>query len=81
MIIDVLDHNVQRMESLSRRSLDNLSLHGLNRLCETAGKELLVLQMILPECMQQSCKIAYKNIAQIQVKEVLLRRWVPNQEN
>lgn len=81
MIIDVLDHNLQRIESVSRRSLDNLSLHGLNRLCETAGKELLILQIVLPESMQQAYKIIYKDVGQIQVKELLLRRWVPNQEN
>lgn len=81
VIIDILDHHLKRIDSLSRRSLDNLTIHGLNRLCETAGKELLILQIIVPENIQQACKFSYKDIGQIHVKEMLLKRWIPNQEN
>lgn len=80
VIIDVLDHNLQRIECLTRRSLDNLSIHGLNRLCETAGKELLMLQIILPEFIKNPYKISYCNTKQINVKEVLVRRWISNQQ-
>lgn len=81
IVIDVLNHNLERVEKLSRRSLDNLSLHGLNRLCETAGKELLILQIVLTKDVEHSPGFSYKNIGQIQVKEVLLKRWISNQEN
>lgn len=61
--------------------MDNLSLHGLNRLSETAGKELLILQIILTEKFDTDIKFNYKDIGQLEVKEVLLRRWISNQEN
>lgn len=81
IIIDVLGHDLQRIESLSRRSLDDLPIHGLNRLCETAGKTLLILQIILPEYIQQTCKFNFTDLRQIQVRELLLKRWIPSQEN
>lgn len=80
IVIDILDHNLQRIKSLTRRSMDNLALHGLNRLCETAAKELLILQIIIPEQFK-NYKFSYKEIGQIHVKEVLMRRWISNQEN
>lgn len=81
VVIDILDHNLERVEILSRRSLDNLSLHSLNRLCETAGKELLIFQLILPENINSNFTFSYENIAQFQVKEVLFKRWISNQGN
>ncbi|KAJ8972368.1 hypothetical protein NQ317_018481 [Molorchus minor] len=42
VIIDLVDENFKRIEKLSRRNMDNVSLLSLNRLCETAGKELLI---------------------------------------
>lgn len=81
VIIDVLNHNLQRIQSLARRSLDNLSVHGLHRLCETAGKELLMLQVILPKEFEENFSFSYEDIGSIQVKEVLMKRWIANQEN
>lgn len=78
VIIDILDNKQERINSLTRRSFDNLTLHGLNRLCETTGKELLILQIILPE---QKATLSFADIKNVHVKEVLIRRWISNQEN
>ncbi|KAJ8915013.1 hypothetical protein NQ315_015987 [Exocentrus adspersus] len=74
VIIDIVNENLERIHE--RRSMDNIPLLGLNRLCETAGKELLVCQVIWP----RNAQIDYKNISQVVIKETLLRRWISNQE-
>ena len=62
---------------------NNLLISGLNRVAESAGKELMLAQITEiqddsenPE-ETQTVKQKLKNI---QVKEVLLRRYVPSQE-
>lgn len=76
VIIDVVNENLDRIENFSRRSMDNVNLLSLNRLCETAGKELLICQIIWP----QNINIDYKNISNVVVKENLIRRWISTQE-
>ena len=61
--------------------INNLS-SGLNRVTESAGKELILAQITEIEDAEtigetQTIKQILKNI---QVKEVLLRRFVPSQE-
>lgn len=41
VIIEVVNENDERNESLTNRPMDNVSLLGLNRLCETAGKVIM----------------------------------------
>lgn len=77
VIINILNKNLERIESLSRRNMDNVFLLGLNRLCETAGKELLIAQVILDE----NNTVHYEQLENITVKEILLRRWISTQEN
>jgi tRNA-splicing endonuclease subunit Sen2 len=43
VIIHVVDENFQKIEDMNRRSMENRCLMGLNRLCETAGKVVIVL--------------------------------------
>lgn len=76
VIIDVVNENLERIENLSRRSMDTVPLLSLNRLCETAGKELLICQVIWP----QDVSIDYRNISNIVIKENLMRRWISSQE-
>ncbi|KAG5888763.1 hypothetical protein JTB14_021508 [Gonioctena quinquepunctata] len=76
VIIDVLDENLTRTASMSTRSMDNMSVLSLNRLCETAGKELIICQVI----MNKSEKIHYTNLNNFSVKESLVKRWMVTQE-
>ncbi|KAJ8931091.1 hypothetical protein NQ314_016041 [Rhamnusium bicolor] len=76
VIIDSVDANLKRIESLSKRSMDNVSLTSLNRLCETAGKELLICQIVWP----QNSQIDYNNFSNFIIKEILMRRWISTQE-
>ncbi|XP_018576538.1 uncharacterized protein LOC108915070 isoform X1 [Anoplophora glabripennis] len=76
VVIDIVNENLERIEHFSRRSMDNVPLLSLNRLCETAGKELLICQVIWP----QNVHIDYKNIADVIIKENVMRRWISSQE-
>ncbi|XP_076271978.1 tRNA splicing endonuclease subunit 2 [Rhynchophorus ferrugineus] len=72
VIIQIVNSNLEnQMEDLS---LDNVSLSALNRLCETAGKELLICKIHWPSQVQ------YNDFSNIEIEEVLIRRWVPSQE-
>lgn len=79
VIIDIVNNNLERIQSLCRRTMDNVSLLGLNRLCETAGKELLIAQIILPE--DDKVEVHYDNLTTFSVREILMRRWICTQEN
>ncbi|KAJ8959196.1 hypothetical protein NQ318_022458 [Aromia moschata] len=76
VIIDSINENSERITSLSRRSMDNVSLTSLNRLCETAGKELLILQITWPDNVQ----VNFNDLSDFTIKEILMRRWIPTQE-
>ncbi|KAK9743998.1 tRNA intron endonuclease, catalytic C-terminal domain [Popillia japonica] len=48
VIIDIVNEDLSRKKEMQRRSMDTVNIIGLNRLCETAGKELLICQLIWP---------------------------------
>ncbi|KAB0793325.1 hypothetical protein PPYR_12945 [Photinus pyralis] len=77
VIIDVLDANSRerKLESC-RRSMDIVTLSGLNRLCETVGKELLICQVLWPSDMKE---VYHSDLQKLQISEVLMRRWVPSE--
>lgn len=77
VIIDVLQEESSRAEHLCRRSMDTENIIGLNRLCETAGKDLLIFQIIWPKDAQIS---APEDISKVSVKTVLVNRWILPQE-
>lgn len=59
-------------------------LSGLNRVTESAGKELLLAQISENNQESSECKPNQTSVKEklrnIRVREVLLRRWVPSQE-
>lgn len=57
--------------------MDIVSVNGLNRLCETAGKELLVCQLIWPKNLVLN---STEDMTKVTIKEVVLSRWIPPQE-
>lgn len=70
VIVDVLDgESLERRRDLCRRSMNTRDIAGLNRLCETTGKELLIFQILWP---------TNDDIKNVKVKEILMRRWDPN---
>lgn len=76
VIIDILDENtLQRKVDLCRRDMNTKNLAGLNRLCESTAKELLIFQILWPNNIQH---ISNGDIKHIKVKEILMRRWNPN---
>ncbi|XP_023026152.1 tRNA splicing endonuclease subunit 2 [Leptinotarsa decemlineata] len=76
VIIDFMNEDSTRNESMLRKSLDNVSLLSLNRLCETAGKELMICQVT----GQQNEDIHYTNLGSFVVNELLVKRWMLTQE-
>ncbi|XP_066253092.1 tRNA-splicing endonuclease subunit Sen2 [Euwallacea similis] len=76
IIIEVIDHYGQRIDSLTNRCMDNISILSLNRLCETSGKELLICQVKWPK----NGEINYEDLSNIEIHEILLRRWIASQE-
>lgn len=77
VLIEVLNEDLHREISETRRTMDFTYIVGLNRLCETAGKELLICQIIWPRSVSVSRPSDIKHLS---VNEVLLRRWLPNTE-
>lgn len=74
VIIDVIDEETsERRKDLCRRSMDAKNIAGLNRVCETTSKELLIFQILWPKIEPTNDEI--KNF---KVKEVLMQRWDPN---
>ncbi|CAH1984279.1 unnamed protein product [Acanthoscelides obtectus] len=59
-----------------QRSMENPSVMGLNRLSETAGKDLIICKVTLPEN-----GIDYKNMQSVLIEELLVRRWLYSQKN
>ncbi|KAL1494436.1 hypothetical protein ABEB36_010035 [Hypothenemus hampei] len=76
VVIEVVDENSKRNEELTNRAMDSISILGLNRLCETSGKELLICTLRWPE----NNILSFDNFSQIKVQEVLVRRWIASQE-
>ncbi|XP_028147798.2 tRNA-splicing endonuclease subunit Sen2 [Diabrotica virgifera virgifera] len=70
VVVDVLNNKLQRIQELCRRPLENTSLLCLNRLCQTAGKQLMVCQLKLDE---SNC-ISYDNLRNVTIKEILFKR-------
>lgn len=68
VILDVFHEGRKRVEALTKRSMDNISLLCLNRLCETAGKELMVCEITLPE------EVDYKDLTNVTIKEIIINR-------
>lgn len=78
VIIDVLDEeSLERKDDLVRRSMDTVNIIGLNRLCETAGKELLICQIIWPK---EATFNTSKDISKLFIKTTLVNRWILPQE-
>lgn len=84
----------ERRKDLTRRSMNPTNIVGLNRLCETAGKvntkmlplasylsfifkDLLIFQILWPENFNTKSS---EEIKQLEVKEILFRRWVSSAE-
>ncbi|KAK9883312.1 hypothetical protein WA026_001492 [Henosepilachna vigintioctopunctata] len=57
------------------KEIDTTSLMGLHRMCETAGKELLICQIFWP-----SEVTLLGDLSNIKVNEILMKRWVSSQE-
>lgn len=76
VIIDIVDEiTLERRVDLCRRSMYTKEITGLNRLCESTGKELLIFQILWPSNVHY---ITNDHIKHIKVKEILMRRWDPN---
>lgn len=76
VIIDIFNEsNLERNSDLCRREMNARDIIGLNRLCESTGKELLIFQIFWPNNLEN---VTNEDIKRIKVKEILMRRWDPN---
>jgi tRNA-splicing endonuclease subunit Sen2 len=79
VIIHVVDENLQKIEDMNRRSMQNTCLMGLNRLCETAGKELLICEIVWPNAVKTE-EVSFQDLSKFSIKETIMKRWVVSQE-
>ncbi|XP_012282962.1 tRNA-splicing endonuclease subunit Sen2 isoform X2 [Orussus abietinus] len=81
VIIDVVNADTLIRESdkaIHKFTWDNLI--GLERLSETAAKEILFAQILWPSSLCQDTNLLHPNsLSEFTVKEILWRRWVPKQ--
>ncbi|XP_030751907.1 tRNA-splicing endonuclease subunit Sen2 isoform X1 [Sitophilus oryzae] len=57
------------------RNFDSVSLLGLNRLCESTAKELIICRVKLPK------EVTYNNLENIDIQEILVQRWIPSEKH
>ena len=70
------DHN----RDISAEELDWTSLSGLNRVTESAGKELLIVDILEEKEMKVNKNTVSEFFESIRLEELLVRRWVPSSE-
>ncbi|XP_060523234.1 tRNA-splicing endonuclease subunit Sen2 [Cylas formicarius] len=63
-------------EEDSDKSARNIDLFGLNRLCETAAKELIICKLF----WAKENEVDFSDLSSIKILEILVRRWNPTQE-
>ncbi|XP_029155907.1 tRNA-splicing endonuclease subunit Sen2 isoform X2 [Nylanderia fulva] len=79
VIVEVADADSLIIDPLSMRSTWN-SLFGLERLSETAAKEILFAQVLWPSSVPQDISTTSPEIlSEFTVRELLWRRWNPKQ--
>ncbi|KAG8248182.1 tRNA-splicing endonuclease subunit Sen2 [Homalodisca vitripennis] len=74
---------VERVDSQLNRYNDSLTwtkLHGLNRLAENSGKDIITCQVVFPDSLAPEDLITPKSLAKFQVNELLTKRWISSQE-
>lgn len=81
VIIDVVDSDtLLRDSSRVTRNMTWNNLYAMNRLSETTAKEILFAQVIRPSSVPQtSTQLNPEILSEFMVKEVLWRRWNPNE--
>ncbi|XP_044272290.1 tRNA-splicing endonuclease subunit Sen2 [Tribolium madens] len=75
VIICVVDEDLKLIKSQNRRSMKKTHLMGLNRLCETARKELLICEIVCPGISPDT--ISFNDISKFAIKETIMKRWTP----
>ncbi|EFA08240.1 tRNA-splicing endonuclease subunit Sen2 [Tribolium castaneum] len=78
VIICVVDGDLKPIKSQNRRSMRKTHLMGLNRLCETARKELLICEIVCPGVSPDS--IPFNEIGKFTIKETIMKRWTPQMD-
>jgi tRNA-splicing endonuclease subunit Sen2 len=80
VLVEVIDKStLMRIRGL-QRSLSWTRLMGLNRVGESAGKEILFCQVIWPSEASPESMGFPSILSKLQVHEVLIRRWISSQE-
>ncbi|XP_014479864.1 PREDICTED: tRNA-splicing endonuclease subunit Sen2 [Dinoponera quadriceps] len=80
VIVEVADADSLILDPASNRSVTWNSLFGLERLSETAAKEILFAQVLWPSSVSQDISTTSPEIlSEFTVRELLWRRWNPNQ--
>ncbi|KAF5288312.1 hypothetical protein FQR65_LT12046 [Abscondita terminalis] len=74
VIIDILDEStLHRRKDMNRRSMEVANLIGLNRLCETVGKELMICQIMWPKDIHN---LKFSELNRLSIREVIMKRWM-----
>uniref|UniRef100_A0A1B6EUH5 tRNA-splicing endonuclease subunit Sen2 n=1 Tax=Cuerna arida TaxID=1464854 RepID=A0A1B6EUH5_9HEMI len=74
---------VEKVDSQLNRCNDSLTwtkLHGLNRLAENSGKDIITCQVVFPDSLGPEDLMTPKSLNKFQVNELLTKRWISSQE-
>jgi len=80
VLVEVIDKSTLIRIPGLQRSLSWTRLMGLNRVAESAGKEILFCQVIWPSEASSESMGFPSILSKLQVHEVLIRRWISSQE-
>ncbi|XP_034934339.1 tRNA-splicing endonuclease subunit Sen2 [Chelonus insularis] len=83
VIVETIDgDSLLKIDSKSSRNMNWSSLTQMNRLSETAAKELLIAQVLWPSTIPISSNLVpLEALSDFTVREILWRRWKPNQNS
>ncbi|XP_054268385.1 uncharacterized protein LOC128990146 [Macrosteles quadrilineatus] len=76
----VLVEKVNTKLERQNESLTWTKLHGLNRLSEGSGKDVIVCQVVFPDDLTSEDLKTPKSLPMFQVNELLIKRWISSQE-
>ncbi|KAF7997243.1 hypothetical protein HCN44_005520 [Aphidius gifuensis] len=83
VVIDVADADtLAKIESKSIRHFTWNSLHSKNRIVNTLGKELLIVDVLWPSSISiNTNNVGLESLSEFTVRETLIRRWHPEQKD
>lgn len=83
VLVDVIDETtLERIPEKAMRRMNLKDLIGMERLAESAAKEILLAQVMWPDSVpRENNLVALEKLSEFTVKEILMRRWRINKNS